>query len=115
MGLSFHLFTGGIFPGVYTILAVAAPGTDVHASGGASFVCQGQDECLGVEWVLCMGIYCCRFLAGGVGPGIRSILAMADPWDDILATDGGYFVSWGRIECLGVEWDFFWALFSSRG
>ena len=115
MGLSFHFFTEGIFPGVYTILAVADPRTNFHASGGACFVRQCQDECLGVEWGVFMGLYCFLFLAGGVCSGVRSILSMAAPWANILATGGDCFVCWGRSECLGVDWVFVWASVSSRG
>ena len=48
--LSLHFFTGGIFPGVYTILAVDAPRTNIHDSGRTCFVGQGRDEFLGFEW-----------------------------------------------------------------
>ena len=50
-----------------------------------------------------MGLYCFLFLDGLVGTGVCSILDMADPWADILATGGYCFVCWGRSECLGVE------------
>ena len=41
---------GGIFPGVYLIMAVAAPEDDIFAVGGACFVLWGQSERMGVEW-----------------------------------------------------------------
>ena len=110
MGLYFTLFTGGICPGVHTILAVASPRTNIHASFGDFFVRQGQDTCLGVEWGVCMGIYCFFLLNGGVGPGARSILVIGAPWADFLATSWEFFFCWGQIECLGIEWDFFLGL-----
>ena len=106
LGLYFHFFTGGISPGVHTIMAVAAPRADFHASGGDYFVCQVRDECLGVEWGGFMVLCCFLFLAGGVGLGVRSILEISAPWADILATSGDCFVCWGWSECLGVEWGF---------
>ena len=115
MCLYFHFFTGGFCPGVYTILGVAAPRTDVHASGGTCFFRQVWYECLGIEWGVCTGLYCFLSLTVGVGPGVRSILAMAAPWADILAIGGDCFICWGRSECLGVDWVFVWASVSSRG
>ena len=53
-----------------------------------------------------MGLYGFLYLAGGVGPGVRSILTIADPCDDILATGRDCFVNCGRSEFLGVQWDF---------
>ena len=53
-----------------------------------------------------MGLYCSLSLTGVVGPGILSILAMAEPWADILSTGGDCFLCWGQSECLGVEWGF---------
>ena len=94
MDISFHFFTGGIFPGVHTILSMAAPSTNVHASGGDCFVRQVRDECLGVEWGFCMSLCCFLFLSGRVGPGVRSILTIAGPWAGILDTVGGCFVYW---------------------
>ena len=73
---------------------------------GPVFFRQVQDECLGVEWGVCMALYCFIFLTGVVGPGVRSILAISDPWNDVLATGGDCLVYWGRSECLGVEWGF---------
>ena len=87
-------------------MAVAALRTDVHDIGRACFVCQGRDGCLSVEWGVCMGIFCFILLTGGVVPGVRSILAIADPWDGILATGGDCFIYWGQSECLHVEWGF---------
>ena len=115
MGISFHFFTGRIFPGVHTILTLAALRTDVYASGRSCFLCQGQDECLGVEWGVCMGVYCFLLLNGGVGPGARSILVIGAPWADFLATGWECFVCWGQIECLGIEWGFFLGLGFSQG
>ena len=63
-------------------------------------------------WLLsggvCIGQYCFLFLDIAVGPGVRSILDIDDPWSDALATVGDCFVCWGKSECLGVEWFFFW-------
>ena len=103
MVLSFHFFTGGICPGVCTILAMAAPRTDVHASRGDYFVGQIQDECLGVECGVCMVLYCFIFLTGGVGPVVHSILSIYAPWYDVLATGGDCFVCWVQSECLDVK------------
>ena len=103
MGLYFTLFTGGICPGVHTILAVASPRTNIHASFGDFFVRQGQDECLGVEWGVCMDIYCFLFLTGGVVPGVCSILVISAAWVDVLVTVGECFVCWVQSECLGIE------------
>ena len=100
LGFYFLSFlTRVIVPGIHLILAVLS-------SGGACFIRQGRDECLGVEWGGCMGLYCFLFLAGGVGLGVRSILEISAPWADILATSGDCFVCWGWSECLGVEWGF---------
>ena len=78
-------------------MAVDSPRTNVHASVGARFFRQGRYECLGVDWGVCMGIYCFLFLTGGVGPGFRSILAMASTLVDILATGGEFFSVGARV------------------
>ena len=57
LGIYLNLVTGGICPGVHTIMDVSDPRTNDHGIGGACFVCQFRDECLGVEWGVCMGIY----------------------------------------------------------
>ena len=55
MGLLSFLFLSGIIgPGVRHILDVVAPRIDIHASGGACFVCWSRDEYLGVEWGFCL-------------------------------------------------------------
>ena len=52
--LPFILLTGGIGPGVRLILAVAAPRDDVLAKGGACFIDRVHNECLVVEWEVCI-------------------------------------------------------------
>ena len=93
LGLSFNLYTVGIFQGstlLYTWLPLGP--TSMIVSGQGLFFHQGLDECLCVEWKVCMGIYCFIFLTGGVGPGVCYILAIYVPWADVPANGGDCFV-----------------------
>ena len=67
------------------------------------FFCQVQDECLGVEWRVCLCIFSLILLSGGVDPGVRCILHIAASRANILVSGGECFVCWGRSEHLGVE------------
>ena len=92
MGLYCFLFlTGGVGPGVGSILAIAAPWANVLATGGDYFVCWGRSECLGVECFFCLGFGFfqggIRDFSGGICPGVRLVLAVATPEADIFAGD----------------------------
>ena len=43
-------------------------------------------------------------LYGGIGPGVRHILAKVDPRAKVLASNGDCFVCWAWDDCLGVQW-----------
>ena len=55
--------------------------------------------CLGLGFFL-GGI---KDLSGRICPGVRLIMALAAPEDDIFSGDGAYLVTWGQSEHLGVE------------
>ena len=52
-----------------------------------------------------MGIIYFIFFTGGIGPGVRLILAVAAPRSEILDRGGAYFIHRVQNECLGVEWE----------
>ena len=62
----FIILTGGIGPRVHLILILAAPRVAVLTRGGSYFVHRVRNECLGVEWevCICLGL---GFPEGGSG------------------------------------------------
>ena len=79
-------------------MGLVAPRAYIFASGGACFVCQFQDECVGVEWGVCL--YMClvffsvriRVLSGGIGPIVPRIMAIGDPGSDALDSGEACFL-----------------------
>ena len=75
---------------------LADPRDDVLAKGGACFVCWGRDECLGVEWEVCIclglgfswgGI---KVLSGRISLGVLLVLTVNSPGDDTLVCVGDW-------------------------
>ena len=66
-------------------MAVSDPRADVLARGGACFIRWGRDECLVVEWevCLCLGLGFpwggVMVLSGGIGQGVLLVLAVSAP------------------------------------
>ena len=54
-----------------------------------------------------MGLIFFLFLAGGIGPRARHIMAVVAPRADVYECGGAYFVFRGRDECMVVEWGVF--------
>ena len=89
-------------------LALVAPRADVLARGGAYFVCWELNECLGVEWevCLCMGLGFpwggVRVLAGGIGQGVLLVLTVADPGANAIGGVEAWVLSkcqvWAELE-----------------
>ena len=108
LGLSFHFFTGGICPGVYSIMAVAAPRKDVHAIGGAYFF---SDRVGMSVWVLSGRFVWVSITSFSAPEELVQASALfwpcLPPWADNFATGGDCFFCWGRSECMGFEWFFF--------
>ena len=84
-------------------MAVATPRADVLATGRDCFVRQERNECLGVEWEVCLcldlvfpgrGV---RVLAGGIGKGVLLVLTLASPG----ANDLGGVEAWVLSGCQG--------------